>query len=187
MKNRFKNEIRKKELNKFLIFLFIFGSIYGINISIANGLKINKFLEEGLQYIAYLPVIATSVNVFVALYFILYKKSIVGVWLFFALQFIYVLLSTFITPINNYAQPLYLGVSISKIAFVSLILLLRKNGESAWKTLMRKDKYLIRINDKIVESNEFNNEEQKPTAQIITYILTVVVVVLMIIAVIASI
>lgn len=142
MKHQYKNEIRKKELNRFLVFLFIFSSIYSINISIANGLKIYKFLDEGLKYIAYLPVTATSINVFVALYFILHKKTIVGVWLFFGLQFIYVLLSTFITPINNYAQPLYLEISISKVAFVSLILLLRKNGESAWKTLSRKEDYL---------------------------------------------
>lgn len=63
MKHQHKNEVRKKELNRFLIFLFIFSSIYSINLSIANGLKIYKFLDEGLKYIAYLPITATSVNV----------------------------------------------------------------------------------------------------------------------------
>lgn len=187
MENSFKNEIKKKELNSFIIALFIIGSLYGFNKSLANVIELYRLLHEGVRYISYIPIIGTSINVFIALYFIVYKKSIVGVWFFFSLQIIYAMLFTFISPVNNYAHPYIWGLSFSKIIFVSLILLLRKNGETAWKTLSGNNKNSVRINNKIVESNEFNNKETKSTAQIITYILTGIVIMLMIVAIIVSI
>jgi hypothetical protein len=77
-----------------------------------------------------------------------------------------------------------IGLCLGQIIIFSLLLLLRRNGESAWKTLNRKD---LPINIKENQSlNESYDQAINPIWPIITYILTGIVIILMIIAIIAS-
>ena len=185
MKHQYKNEIREKELNSFVIIVLTITALSSLFHSLANSLQIYDILPHTQKYIAYISPIGTAVNAFGIFYFILYKKSIVGAWIFYSMHIIGILL--LLTPFSNYAMPNLIPITIGKMFWFSLVLLLRKNGESAWITLKRKENYLVRINNEFVESNEFNNQEQKSAGQVITYILTGVVVVLMIVAIIASI
>lgn len=184
MKHQYKNEIREKELNSFVIIVLTITALSSLFHSLANSLQIYDILPHTLKYIAYISPIGTAMNAFGIFYFILYKKSIIGAWIFYSMHIIAILL--LLTPFSNYAMPNLIPITIAKMFWFSLLLLIRKNGQSAWITLRRKDKYLIRINDEVVDSNDFNVEDQNTTAQTITYILTGVVVVSMIIAIIAS-
>ena len=185
MKHQYENVVIEKELNSIAVIILTITALSSLFHSIGNSLQIYDILPHTQKYIAYLSPIGTAVNVFGIFYFILHKKSIAGVWIFYSIHIIGILL--ILTPFNIYAMPNLIPITMGKMIWFSLVLLLRKNGESAWITLKRKENYLVRINNEFVESNEFNNQEQKSAGQVITYILTGVVVVLMIVAIIASI
>lgn len=184
MKHQYKNEIKEKELNSIVIIILTITAFSSLFHSIVNSIEIYDSLANIHKYIAYISPIGTAVNVFAILYFILHKKSIVGAWIFYSIHIIGILL--LLTPFSNYAIPNLIPITIGQMFWFSLVLLIRKNGESGWVTLRRKDKSLVRINNEIIESKEFHNKKQTSSAQTIIYILTGVVVVLMIIAVIAS-
>lgn len=155
MKHQYRNEVKEKELNSIVIIILTITVFTSLFHSIANSIEIYDILPHTQKYIAYLSPIGTTVNMFSIFYFIIHKKSIVGVWVFYSIHIIGVLL--LLTPFNNYAMPNLIPITIGKMFWFSVVLLLRKNGESGWKTLIRKEKYIVIINNEIVESHELNN------------------------------
>lgn len=164
----------RKELNQFLIIYLVFTSIGSVTKSISDGLGFLRLLEQGSEYLAYILIVATVINAFVIIYFIVYKKDILGVWLFYGLIFI-----EFVLLLSLYGEVTHMAFiwAISRAVLFSLILFLRRNGESAWKTLNRKE-------TQVIHSNEVDEEEFNPIWKYITYALTGMVVVVMIIAII---
>ena len=137
MKHQNKNEIKEKELNSIVIVVLTITALLSLTQSITASLQIYDILPYTQKYIAYLSPIGTAVNVFGIFYFILHKKSIVGVWIFYSIHIIGIIL--LLTPFSNYVMPNHIPITIGKMFWFSLVLLLRKNGESGWKTLSRKE------------------------------------------------
>lgn len=177
MKHQYKNEIKEKELNSIVVVILTITALSSLFHSIGKSLQIYNILPHTQKYIAYLSPIGTAVNVIGIFYFILHKKSIAGVWIFYSIHIIGILL--LLTPFKNYVMPNLIPITIGKMFCFSLLLLIKKNGVSAWKTLSSK-------NNEVFKSGELYNSEQKTVAQTITYILTAVVIILMIVAIIAS-
>lgn len=169
-------ELNQGELNQFVSIYLVLTSIGSVINSIASGIGRLRILESGSEYLAYILILGTVINAFVVIYFIVYKKDIIGVWLFFGLLFI-----ELIMLLSLYGESSLKAIiwAVSRVVVLSLVLLLRKNGESAWKTLSR------RVN-KIDEVEELDDEYCNPIWKYITYTLTGILVLVMIIAVIVQ-
>lgn len=159
MKQQYRNEIKEKELNSFVIIILAITAFSSLFQSVANSLQIYRILPHTQKYIAYLSPIGTAINMFGIFYFIIHKKSIIGVWIFYSIHITGILL--LLTPFSNYAIPNLIPITIGKMFWFSVLLLLRKNGEPAWKTLSRKEDYLVRINNEVFESKEHNKQVEK--------------------------
>lgn len=183
MENNLNTQIKKKELNGLLTLLLGIIAIVSVVKSITSTLSILKVIEESSKYLAFIPLIGTIINAFIIFYFILYKKTIVGVWLFFGMCLLSFIVSISIDE-KNFGSAI--GFLLGQIVFFSLLLLIRQDGESAWKTLNRKDTSTKTKEYQITNSNEFNDQAIKPIWSIITYILTGILFILMIIAIISS-
>lgn len=164
------------ELNQFVIIYLVLTSIASVINSISTGITQLRILEPGSEYLAYILIFGTVINAFVVIYFIVYKKDIIGVWLFFGL-----LLVELIILISLHGESVQKAIiwAVSRVVVLSLVLLLRKNGESAWKLLSRRE-------NQINEVEELDDEYFNPIWKYITYTLTGILVVVMIIALIVQ-
>ena len=172
------NEIKKKELNSLLIGFLILSSICSIVHSITTGVSNLMWFDKGSEYLAFIPTFFTIINAFIIIYFIVLKRNIAGVWIFFGMLFLQFL--SFIYMDGKSLDYAFLFV-ITRVVMLSLVLLLREDGESAWKTLLRKENQKTDLkNESIVE---INNEETNPIVKYLTYALTGVVFIVMIIVI----
>lgn len=133
MENNLNNEIKEKELNSFLTTLLVIVSIGSIIQSITTAASNAIWLDKGSLYLVFIPIIATIINAFFIIHFIVLKKDIIGVWLFFGMLFIQFVL---FTSIGGKTFEYAFIFAFTRAIFFSLILLLRKDGEFAWETLM---------------------------------------------------
>lgn len=185
MEKSFSGKIKEKELNQFIIIFLVLTTIASVFKSIGDEISHLEVLDRGSEYLAYILIMGTIINAFAVIYFIVYKKHIVGVRWFFGLLII-----------ELYILNVYYGESIqvvfisatTKAILLSLILLLRRNGESAWKTLMRDDgespyKIFMRNENQTTDSNKLDDEEFNPIWKFIAYTLSAILVVIMIIAI----
>ena len=151
MKHQYRNEVKEKELNSIVIIILTITAFT----SLFHFIQIYYILPHTQKYIAYLSPIVTAVNMFGIFYFIIHKKSIIGVWTFYSTHIIGVLL--LLTPFNNYAMPNLIPITIGKMFWFSMLLLLRKNDESAWKTLSRREECKVIVSNEITKPHYFNN------------------------------
>lgn len=155
MEDNLNKKINEKELNSFITFFLVLVSIGSIIKSITSGISNSLWLDEGSEYVAFIPTIITIINAFLIIYFIVLKKDIVGVWLFFAM-----LAVQFTVFVYNGTSPEYAFIFVlTRAAFLSLILLFRKNGEFAWKTLMRNETSVEKDPTQESDSNKFTSTE----------------------------
>jgi len=134
----------KPELNAFLVFLLILGIIGTITQNISECIKSSLWNDFSLVFCV-IDFILASIHI-AGILLILLKKNIYGYYIIIGNFLLSMILTPSINAICNYPVFDVLNMTIlgiSKIIIISLLLLLRKNGISAFKTLItqKNDKH----------------------------------------------
>ena len=78
-----------------------------------------------------------SVLVAIAIILVVNKKKC-GIYAFFAIEIIHIILGGFISGGTAYAFGRYTGISLFQIVLLSVLLCLKKNGKTGWKVVLGK-------------------------------------------------
>lgn len=134
------NPTRKdgKELNGFTSILLWLCAVYQIFRSvmgIATG-----FIMMGLDSNAgALKVLGSVLSVLIAVAIILVvNKKKCGIYAFFAIEIIHIILGGVIGGGTAYAFGRYTGIALFQIVLLSVLLCLKKNGKTGWKVILGK-------------------------------------------------
>ena len=90
-------------------------------------------IHLGNIFISWFPFVGTVLNVFFLIYFVLNKKNILGVWLFYVMCGLTFIISATVDGFNPNATLMQVLI---KAATLSLLLFLKNKGKSAWKFLL---------------------------------------------------
>ncbi len=124
---------KQREFNLLFIIYIVFAATSSIIKSIVSVISAMTFGGEPL--LMWLVFVGTLVNAYAALYLILKKQKMSGVYLFFAMNVVAVLLSL---GASEREFQYMLLVNFAQIVGFSLLLALRKNDKSGWKLLYEK-------------------------------------------------
>lgn len=127
-----------KELNGFTSGVLVICAVYQIIrsvIGIATGCITMSFDATA----GALDVLSGVLSVLIAIAIILVvNKKKYGIYAFFAIEIIHIILGGVIGGGTAYAFGRYTGIALFQIVLLSILLCLKKNGKSGWKIILCK-------------------------------------------------